>query len=195
MMRAFAFVRWLVRLEIGIWRSLFLWLTRRVPGRGPGVEAFPCAKEITPILWAFIFVSALELPVVHLLIPWQPVKLAVLILSVWGLLWMLGYLAGMRVFRHLLDDSGLRIRNGPGVDLRIPWDAVAGVTARRGRVVARATVHVEDGVAHVAVLKQTRVSVALERPTAVDGAREVVEVRFYVDDPRGFVAAARQRVA
>jgi hypothetical protein len=39
------------------------------------------------------------------------------------------------------------------------------------------------------------VSVALERPTAVDGAREVVEVRFYVDDPRGFVAAARERVA
>jgi hypothetical protein len=115
MMRVFAFVRWLVRLEIGIWRSLFLGLTRRVPGRGPGVEAFSYAKEITPILWAFIFVSALELPVVHLLIPWQPLKLAVLILSVWGLLWMLGYLAGMRVFRHLLDDSGLRIRNGPGV--------------------------------------------------------------------------------
>jgi hypothetical protein len=193
MTRALAFVRWLVRLEIGIWRSLFLWIARRVPGHGPGVQDFSYAKEITPILWAFIFVSALELPVVHLLIPWQPVKLAVLVLSVWGLLWMLGYLASMRVFRHLLDDDGLRVRYGTTVDLGIPWAAVAGVTAKRGRFDAR-TLQVEDGVAHVPVLKQTRVSVALERPIAVDAAGDVSEVRFYVDDPRGFVVAARGRL-
>lgn len=29
---------WLVKPEIGIWRSLFLWLTRRVPGEGPDAE-------------------------------------------------------------------------------------------------------------------------------------------------------------
>jgi len=180
-------VRWFVRLEIGTWRSLFLWLIRRVPGKGLRAEDFPYAKEVTPIVIAITFVSAIEVPVVHLLVPWQPVKLALLIAGVWGVLWMVGYLAGMRVFRHLIDDTGLRIRQGPNVDLHIPWEAVAGVTAQRGRFEGRG-LHVEDGVAYVPVLNQTRVRVTLERP--IEGA---AEVRFYADDVRGFVAAAKRR--
>jgi hypothetical protein len=180
-------VRWLVRLEIGIWRSLFLWVARRVPGRGPDAEDFGYAKEVTPLLLVFVFLSALEIPVVHLLIPWAPVKLALLIVGVWGVLWMIGYLAGMRVFRHLIDEEGLRIRQGPTVDFRIPWDAVADVRARRDRFQGR-SFQVVDGVAYVPVLNQTRVSVKLSRP--VEGAEEV---RFYADDARAFVAAAKRR--
>jgi hypothetical protein len=200
--RAVAAARWLVVLEIGVWRSLFLWLTRRVPGRAPDVEDFPHAKEVSPLLIAFISVSTLEVPVVHLLLLRNAVRLAALVAGVWGLLWMLGYLASMRVFRHLVDDDGLRVRHGTSVDLRIPWHAVAGVTARRGRVPAGKPCQVEEAeggaVAYVAVLKQTRVAIALHRPTAVelpDGPRDVVELRFYVDDPRAFVTAARTRVA
>jgi hypothetical protein len=181
------FVRWLVRLEIGIWRSLFLWIFRRVPGRGPRSEDFGYAKEVTPILIVFIFLSALEIPVVHVLIPWAPVKLALLIVGVWGVLWMIGYLAGMRVFRHLIDADGIRIRQGAHVDVRIPWDAVGDVRAQRGSFKAHGLA-VADGVAFVPVLNQTRVSVVLARPTDGFG-----EVRFYVDDPRGFVEAARGR--
>ena len=101
------FVRWLVRLEIGIWRSLFLWIFRRVPGSGPRSEDFGYAKEVTPIIVVFVFLSALEIPVVHVLIPWPVVKLALLIVGVWGVLWMVGYLAGMRVVRHLIDADGI----------------------------------------------------------------------------------------
>jgi hypothetical protein len=180
-------LRWLVRLEIGIWRSLFLWVFRRVPGAGPRTEDFSYAKEVTPVILVFIFLSALEIPVVHLLIPWEPAKLALLIVGVWGVLWMVGYLAGMRVFRHLVGEEGLRIRQGPGVDVRIPWDAVADVRAQRGGFKARGLA-VADGVAYVPVLNQTRVSVTLARE--IDGFGEV---RFYVDDPRGFVEAVRAR--
>jgi hypothetical protein len=181
-------IRWFVRLEIGIWRSLFLWLIRRVPGKGPRTEDFSYAKEVTPIIVVFIFLSALETAVVHLLVPWEPARMALLIVGVWGLLWMLGYLASVRVFRHLLDDDGLRIRYGAHDDLRIPWYAMADVTAQRGHVDARG-LRVQDGVAHVPVLKQTRVRVTLERP--IDGFSEV---RFYADDPRALVAAARERI-
>ena len=84
--RAFSLVRWLVVLEIGIWRSLFLLVTRRVPGGGPGVQAFSYARDITPIMGAFIFVSVLELPVVHLLLPWETIRHIADALSIWGLL-------------------------------------------------------------------------------------------------------------
>jgi hypothetical protein len=107
--RAWSGVSWFVRLEIGIWRSLFLWVTRRVAGQGPGVATFSYARQILPLLAAFIFVSLIELPVVHLLIPWDTVRLVALVVSVWGLLWMLGLLASMKVFPHLLDDAELRI--------------------------------------------------------------------------------------
>jgi hypothetical protein len=47
-MKALAPVKWLVTLEIGIWRSLLLWAARRVPGQRVGVESFSYAS--TPLL-------------------------------------------------------------------------------------------------------------------------------------------------
>ena len=200
--RCVAGVRWLVRLEIGIWRSLFCLLTRRVPGKGPGAQAFSYAREVTPLIGAFIFVSLIELPVVHLLLPWDGVRLVVDVISVWGLLWMIGMLASMKVFPHLLDDAGIRVRYGADVDIRIPWEAVESVKAARRSVATRKTVASEPGeggaIVTVAVLKQTRVDVVLRGPTAIelrDVPEQPVELRLYADDARAFVAAARARLA
>ena len=201
--KAWALARWLVVLEIGIWRSLFLWVTRRVSGQGPGVEAFSYAKQLTPLIAVFIFVSAIELPVVHILLPWDTVRLVVDVLSVWGLLWMVGMLASVRVFPHLLDEAGLRIRYGTTVDIRVPWDAVAAVTSRRGSVATGKSVHVDDGadgtVASVPVMKLTRVEIELHHPTTLDLPDGPVEgvgaLRCYADDPAAFVAAARERIS
>ena len=38
-------VRWFVTLGIGIWRSLFLLVTRRVSGQGHRVQAFSCSAH------------------------------------------------------------------------------------------------------------------------------------------------------
>lgn len=178
----------LVRLEFGIWRSLALWVSRRVPGRGPEVQAFPYAREVTPILLAFVWGSLLEMVVVHLLLPWETVRLIALVIGVWGLLWMAGLLASMRVFQHLVGPSGLRVRRGTTVDVLIPWDAVERIDVQRGR----APKEPEPGVAFIDQMSQTRVAVQLRRPIGVKG-REVRAVRFYADDPQALVAAARAR--
>jgi hypothetical protein len=200
--RAVALLRWLVVLEIGIWRSLVLLLARRVPGRRPGVEAFSYVRAVAPIMGAFIFVSALELVVVHLLLPWATIRLILLVLSVWGLLWMVGYLASMKVFPHLVGPEGLRVRSGTTADIVVPWDAVAAVRQRRGSVTSQRRVQVtrgDDGaVVSVPVLKLTRVEVVLREPTTVwlpDGPEEVTAVQLYADDHRGLVARAREHLA
>lgn len=184
-------MRWVVRLEIGIWRSLFLWVTRRIPGRGPDVQSFPYAREISPLLGAFILVSALELPVAHLLIPWESVKLALLIFGIWGLLWMIGLLASMRVFQHLLDDASLRVRHGTRLDAELRWEDIETVRAARDSVPTNKLVHLNDSehgtIASIAVLKQTRVAVKLRWPTPVAlpaGPTPIAEIRFYVDNPK-----------
>jgi hypothetical protein len=195
--RALHLARRLVVLEIGIWRSLALWTLRRVPGRTPGARTFTYAKEVTPVLLAFVFVSALELPVVHLLIPWETVRLALLVLGVWGLLWMAGYLAALRVHQHVLDDRGLRIRSGTRLDLPIAWEQVADVRVVRGRTPSDHTVVVEGTRADVPMLKQVRVAVRLTGPTPVAlpaGEHVLEEVRFYADDPKALVAAAREHL-
>ncbi len=200
--KAYALARWLVRLEIGIWRSLFLLAARRVPGRGPGVQTFPYAREVSPLLGAFIFVSALELVVVHLVLPWATIRTVLLVLSIWGLVWMIGFLASMRVFPHLLDERGLRLRYGTSVDVRVPWEAIASVTASRRSLTSGRSVQLldtDDGQAvAVAVLKRTRVDVVLHGPTTLelpDGPAEVTAVRFDADDPKAVVAAVRDRLA
>jgi len=140
---------------------------------------------------------------VHLLLPWDAVRIVALVVSVWGLLWMVGLLASLKVYPHLIDDTGLRIRYGTTTDIRVPWEAVASVTARRRSVPTRRHVELEHGddgatVANVAVMKQTRVDVELRRPTAIelpDGTEELTGVRFYADDARGLVATARERLA
>jgi hypothetical protein len=186
-------LRWLVVTEINGWRSLFFWVTRRVPGRRPGSEAYSYTRDVGPIIGVFIFLSFVELPVVHLLIPWDTVRLVVLILSVWGVLWMLGLLAGVIVYKHLLDDDGLRIRYGATVDIRIPAEAIAGVTARRGSAETGKNVEVDGTALSVPVVKQTRVEVLLCEPTTLAGHAGITEVRFYANDERGLVAAARER--
>ena len=126
-------LRWLVVTEVNGWRSLFFLLTRRVPGRRPGMLTFGYAKELGPVIGAFIFGSALELVVVHLLLPWETIRLIADILSLWGLLWMFGYLAKVIVHPHLVGPDELRVRYGPSVDHRIPWGDVAEVKATRRR--------------------------------------------------------------
>jgi hypothetical protein len=202
--RAYALARWLVRLEIGIWRSLFLLAARRVPGRGPGVRLFPYAKEVAPLLYAFIGVSALELVVVHLILPWETVRTIALVISLWGLLWMIGYLASLKVFQHLVGPGELRVRYGTAVDVRVPWEAVADVRLGRHRVPTGKAVHVlpadgaDGGVAlHVSVLKRTRIELVLHGPTMLelpDGPQEVTAVRLDADDPKALVAAAREHL-
>ena len=200
--RALGLARWLVRLEIGIWRSLALWVMRRRPGQRPGVRAFAYSRDLAPLMAAFILGSTLELVVVHLLLPWETIRLVADVVGIWGLLWMLGYMASVKVFPHLVADDELRIRYGATADIAVPWAAVEHVTARRDAAAAKRTVAVEqDGesaIASVAILKRTNVSVVLARPTTIElpqGPRRLTELRLYADKPSAFVAGARERLA
>jgi hypothetical protein len=117
-------------------------------------------------------------------------------------LWMIGYLASLKVFPHLVGPDGLRIRSGTSVDITIPWEAIAAVRQRRGSVGSQRRVEVERGdentVVSVPVLKLTRVEVVLRGPTTVSlpgGPEQVTAVRLNADDHRGLVARAREHLA
>ena len=55
-----ALVRRAVTFELGVWRSLYRWTTRRPLGP-EGAETFSYAGPVTPVICAFIGLSAIEI--------------------------------------------------------------------------------------------------------------------------------------
>lgn len=181
-----------------MYTSLLRWIARR-PAVGPGEEAVGYARLVTPVMSLWIFGSAVEVPVVHLLLPWDAVRNVVLGLSVWGLLWMLGALASLRVHPHLLTPTELRVRHGARITVVVPWAAIQDVrAARRELPSTMRTLHQTGGDLAVAVSGETNVTAVLREPLVVRlpaGPTTIAELSFLVDEPRDFLARAHKELA
>ena len=185
-----------LRYELSMWRSLYRWVFRR-PGL-PG-ERFPYADVITPVIWAFIVVSAIEVPVAHLLVPWPAVKQVLLVVGIYGLLWMVGMLAGYRVNPHTVDDAGLHIRHGGTVHVFVPWDAIGAVRMRRRSYEGSRSIRVEgegpERALAFAMGGQTTLDVVLCRPLPLLSFRGDPEpvgvVRLHADDEKALAVRLR----
>ncbi len=191
-----------VAYELAMWRSLALWVLRRRPARDRDAEAFGCADAVTPVIWAFIGISAVEIPLVHLLLPWPPARSILLFVGVYGLLWMVGLLASLKVYPHLVDAAGLRVRYGATVEFLLPWEEIAAVRSRRRTTEGMRSVQTHgsgDGRAlSVAISHQTTIDVVLHRPLplleARGNAEPVTEVRLHADDPAALARRLRAGV-
>lgn len=186
-------IRRALAVELAGWRSLARWLARR-PDVPPGAAAFSYLGAISPVLWTFVVLSAVELVALHLVLPWPAVRLVADVLGVWGLVWMLGFRAGFAMHPHAVGPAGLRIRQGAGTDLTVPWEAVGSVAVRERTRNSSGGVQRDGDVLHVVVASRTNVDVQLRRPLAYQDG-EVTGLRFLADDPRGLVARARDRLA
>jgi hypothetical protein len=190
-----------VRYELAMWRSLFRWILRR-PAVDGGVP-FGGAAKVMPLLWMFIGLSAAEVPILHLILPWHTARVISLGLGAYGLLWMVGILASLKVHPHLVGRTGLRIRSGLSYDVTMPWNAVATIRHRYRSTPPGGGVQVDDEngrpVLLLGVGGQTAVDVVLREPREVPlrkaAGRPVVEIRFNADDPEALVAEARRHTA
>ena len=187
-----------IRYEIGMWRSLFRWILRRPQTTEPGAELHPYAAASAPLIWAFIVLNAIEVPVVHLALPWEQAKNALLVLGVWGLAWMLGYLASVKIHPHTVGPSGLRVRFGIVIDVTIPWNAIGDVRQLRRDREKGKSVQFDGTTLHVVQVKQTNVQITLREPLTVrhhDVDQVVTEVNLWADDPKALQKSIRTRLA
>jgi hypothetical protein len=196
-------LRFAARYEAGLWAALAAWLTRRPLPLRPGETPFPYAQTVKMLLGVFIGLSALEIPVLHLLLPWQTARYVSLAIGAYGLIWMFGLWATLRRNPHTVGPAGLAVRNGITVAIDVPWDAVAEVRMRRRSMPPGGQTQVDaDGDARVlslGVQSQTSVDVLLRRPLTVGVAKTrgepVTGIRLHADDPAALVAAAREQMA
>ena len=187
-----------IAFESGIWRSLGRALLRR-PDVPRGAEAFSYHRMVAPVMWLWIFASAAEVVAVDALLPWHTARIVAAVLGLWGLAWMVGMLGALTTQPHLVDDSGLRLRNGFSVDLWVPWDAIASIAGQPHDLPSSMrSVHVEESehgdVLAVGVSGRTNVLVRLHEPTTFTttrGEHVVTAVRFWVDEHRSLTSRVR----
>lgn len=187
---------WVVVLEVRLYRALALWLLRRRPGQAEGVSAVGYARLGSPVIALWIFASATEVVVLHLVVPWHPVRLLLDVVGIWGLVWMLGLMASFRVYPHLVSGETLRLRNGVFADLPVPWSAVATVHTREQEwpSTIRSFQWSDDDQLAIAMSGRTNVVATMLGPTTllVDGEpRTTSSVAFWVDEPRDFAREHR----
>jgi hypothetical protein len=190
-----------VVFELAMYRNLLRWVARR-PSVGPGDEPVGYAQLVTPVMCLWIFASAAEVPLLHILLPWHSAQVVSIALGVWTLVWMLGWLAGLRTRPHLMSESALRVRNGGFVDIRVPWEAIAKVTTKEAdlpsSIWSLQPLETESGTdLRVGVSGRVNIQVQLHAPMAVPtrgGELTVSRVSFWVDEPRQVAARIRDRL-
>ena len=181
--------------------SLARLVTRR-PRVAPGAVAAPYVGAQRGFLVALLLVSVLEIVLIDLVLrQWPVVRVAALLVGVWGVTFVAGVAAGMVVAPHEVGRDGLRLRSGPLVDLFVPWAPVDSVAVRSHGTDAGATVVVvEDAgrtVVSLPVQGRTTLEVTLIEPVLLRLARGPVAadvVRFCADDPATVLAAVRSRL-
>jgi hypothetical protein len=201
--RAWRFIKSAVATEVAIWRCLVRWIARR-PDVPAGATKIGYAQLVTPMLWVWILASGIEVVAVELVLRtfdagWaHATRLSLLVLGIWGQLWMLGLLASYRVRPHLLHDDRLEIRVGPRTWVQIPLDSIASIRAVEHELEStlRSTQQ-SGGLLLVGVSRRTNLELALTGPTTLDSlAGEVAAERvgLWVDEPRVVAGVLRTRI-
>ncbi|GAB4079779.1 hypothetical protein GCU67_01660 [Modestobacter muralis] len=186
----------LLRALAGSCRSLW-WAVRRHRAVEPGEVPLSYTSRIGVMLWVTVLLSPVEGVAVHLLLPWETVRLVVGVVSLVALVVTLGLTLSFQQRPHVLGPDLLVLRFGSLREVVVPTadvlEARAATTVDHGR-----TLEVDGRSVVLSVLGESSVRLRL-RPGAtvlLDGAPVVAEqVTFFADDPRTAVRELRARTA
>lgn len=185
-------------MEFGLFRALWRWM-RRKPDAPEGHKVLTYGSEIKPIMWVMVFLVPLEILAVELLIPWLTVRIILLVLSVYGSVWLLGFIAAITVRPHTVGDGKIVLRFAHFTQIAIPLELVESVRTARHSGYRRA-ISISDGVLAMPIGDSTTLSVKLRKPYAVAPkpgrpTQEVREVRFAADNTREAVVIITENIS
>jgi hypothetical protein len=107
-------------MELRGYQSIYRFAFRR-PKVPAGAVGFSYYQPVLAILIVFAALSAVEIVVLDLIVRrWAHIRIPLLILSVWGLIYMLGFLFGMLTRPHAIGPNGIRARYGTEIDVLFP---------------------------------------------------------------------------
>ncbi len=193
-----------LRLEVTLYLALGRWLTRR-PDVPAGTTPIGYSRLVAPMLWLWIFGSATEVVVLDVLLSrwWTPLRIPLLVVGIWGLIWMLGMMAAYRTRPHLLGEASLQVRDGIHARVDVPLERIASVRSVDHDLPGLLkSVHVEGegegAILLIGVGSRTNLELVLTSPTAWEtphGPATVGRVALWVDEPREVADVLRRRLS
>jgi hypothetical protein len=181
-------------MELRGYQSIYRFLFRR-PRVPAGAAGFSYHQPIISILIVILVVSVIEMVVVDVIVSrWTYVRVTLLALSIWGLVYMLGLLFGMLVRPHAVGPDGIRVRYGSEVDIPLGWDDIRSVTRRKNIIQERqpkVTVNANgQATLHMRIQNETNIEVELKQAMPLrlpHGTETVSRVHLYADDSAAFL--------
>lgn len=189
--------RRIIAFELRGLASIVRWVARRRHGVPPGATVVSYSRAQTPMLMMLLFVLVLEPLAAEIVLravgaP-AGVRAVLLAAAGYGIVVLLGVVAGGVTRPHVVTADQARIRYGAFLDLRVPRDRIARV--RQTSQGESGTILVQGDRLAVSVSAQTNVAIELTEPITVVrpfGRRaQVRTIRFFADDPAVAVAALR----
>jgi hypothetical protein len=191
-----------LRLEVTLYLALLRWIVRR-PDVPTGTTPIGYSRLVAPMLWLWIFGSVTEVVVLDVLLSrwWTPLRVPLLGIGIWGLVWMLGMMAAYRTRPHLLGEASLQVRDGIHARVDVPLERIASVRSVDHELPGLLrSVHVEgedgEAVLLIGVSSRTNVELVLTGPTTLatpHGPTTVGRVGLWVDEPREVADLIRRR--
>lgn len=184
--------------EVRVYTSIARAVAHR-PAIAPGATGVAFHRPVLTLLFIFLGLSAVEIPIIDLIVhQWPAVRIAMLILGIWGVTWMLGLLCAMLMRPHTVGPEGVRVRGGLELDVLLRWDDIRSVAISR-RVDEPKQPRVIGTEYAERVQSETNIEIELEREVAIrlpgahprGGIQSVDRVRLWADDPKLFLDAAR----
>jgi len=184
--------------ELRVYSSIARAIARRpaVPKGGTGIGYH---RPVLTVLFIFIGLSAVEIPILDLIVhQWPVVRITLLVLGIWGVTWMVGLLCAMLMRPHAVGPDGVRVRSGLELDVPIDWADIASIAISR-RVDEPKQPRVIGSEYAERMQDETNIEIELEHLVAIrlpglapkGGTHQVDRIRLWADDPRAFLDAAR----
>jgi hypothetical protein len=187
-------------LEPRLWVCSLLWATRRIR---PGEDDFSYHKR--SLAGGLVAVVALTTPVElliwEILVPWAWLRIVLLIVGIYALIWVLGFYASLAVLPHRLEEDGLRLNYGAFAQGFIPYseiEKIERITRKAPKPGDGLQTHPEENALCLAMGGKTDLTLQLRTSKVIDGLFRTSEpattIHLSADQPEKMTLKLRQRV-
>jgi hypothetical protein len=169
--------------------AVWMWVRGQVDDRHGRAAAFGYSKGTVALPLAFMVAGLIEAVTIHLLVPWQWLRVTLLVATVASLVAVVGWLAGRAVHPHLVTETELVLRSGSAVVATVDL-AEIGAT-RLIRRFDRTDAEVRDSRLYLPGPDGTVFDIDFRRGVPITFRRDeptvITGVSLHLDDPRAML--------
>nr|WP_246044736.1 hypothetical protein [Rhodococcus oryzae] len=166
-----------------------MWVRGQVDDRHGQAAAFGYSKGTAVLPLAFMVAGLIEAVAIHLLVPWQWLRVTLLVATVGSLIAVVGWLAGRAVHPHLVTETELVLRQGSAVVATV--DLVEIGATRLIRRFDRTDEEVRDGRLYLPGPDGTVLDIDFRSGVPIAFRRDeptvIMGVSLHLDDPRAML--------